>query len=94
MSDRSADTVLNESFLEVRAKLLEVAATLDRVDRAIACGNPLSEAMESRRGQLRQAIDILHQNNAGRAEKLQKLFSRDYQPDWRTTFQLSRTTVK
>ena len=81
MSARSADAVLNESFLEVRAKLLEVAATLDRIDLAVASGDPLSDAMQSRRSQLNQAIEILNQDDVGRPEKLQKLFSREYQPD-------------
>ncbi len=31
---RDANRILDESFLDVRAKLLEVAAVLDRVDRA------------------------------------------------------------
>ncbi len=88
MSARSADAVLNESFLEVRAKLLEVAATLDRIDRASASGKPLSDAMQAQRNRLDEAIEILHEDNVGRAEKLQKLFSREYQPDWRKTFQV------
>ncbi len=88
MSVRSADAVLNESFLEIRAKLLEVAATLDRVDRAVASGTPLSDAMQSRRSQVDEAIETLREDSVGRAEKLQKLFSRDYQPDWRKTFQV------
>ena len=42
MTNRPADQILDETFLGVRAKLLEVAATLDRIDRSADDGSPLS----------------------------------------------------
>ncbi len=85
MSNRSADAILSESFLDVRAKLLEIAATLDRIDHAIVEGIPLAGDALARRERVSEAIRILLTQNPDRAEQLQRLFSREYQADWRTT---------
>ncbi len=81
---RAADQILQETYLEVRAKLLEVSATLDRIDRAIAEGNGLSQASQEKRDQINQAIQICISDGHDRAKRLQKLFSRAYEADWRT----------
>ena len=80
---RAADTILEESFLEVRAKLLEVAATLDRIDRSADADAPLSDQIRPRRDKLDEAIRILLSEGPDRAERLQKIFSRDYESGWR-----------
>ena len=77
--NRSGDAIVGECFLEVRAKLLEVAATFDRIDR----GGTLDDAAQAKRDLLRQATEILLSGDADRAERLQQLFSRDYESDWR-----------
>ena len=46
---RAANQILDESFLEMRAKLLEVAATLDRIDRSADEGSPLTDQAKLRR---------------------------------------------
>ncbi|EMI42370.1 hypothetical protein [Rhodopirellula sp. SWK7] len=88
MKSRSAETILDESYLETRAKLLEVAAILDRIDRANGEGGRLPGDAAKRREQLTQAISILLTDSADRAEQIQQLFSREYDPDWRATFGL------
>ncbi len=85
---RTADKILEESFLEVRAKLLEVAATLDRIDRAANQHGDLSPNQHDRRAQVDDAIQICLGDNAERAEQLQQLFSRPYQADWRSTMKV------
>ena len=80
---RTAAQVLNESFLEVRAKLLEVAATLDRIDRAAEDGNPLATDQTALRRRLDEAIRICLSEGPDRAERLQQIFSRQYESDWR-----------
>ena len=77
----TAPQVLNRYFFEMRCKVLEVAASLDRLDRA---GGSASDDSETRLVQLRQAIRVLLENDPGRAERVQMIFSRDYDPDWRT----------
>jgi hypothetical protein len=76
----TAPEVLNRYFLEMRCKVLEVAASLDRVDRADAVENGKRDA---RLLKLQQAIRVLLEDGPGRAEKVQMIFSRDYDPNWR-----------
>jgi hypothetical protein len=85
---RAADQILNESFLEVRAKLLEVAATLDRIDRSADEESPLADQNMPRRASIDDAIRILLSEGPDRAERLQRLFSREYESDWRKQMQL------
>ncbi|MCO8123036.1 hypothetical protein NHH03_14905 [Stieleria sp. TO1_6] len=84
---RNGDAVIAESFLDVRAKLLEVAATFDRIDRC--CGDQsLGDDARMKQQQLTEATEILLSGGADRAERLQRLFSREYESDWRTQFGL------
>ncbi len=84
-SMQNADEILGGTFLEVRAKLLEVAATLDRIERA---ENQLDAESSKLRAKLDQAIHILLSSGGDRAERLQRLFSRDYEDQWRSDFGL------
>jgi hypothetical protein len=76
-----APEVLNREFLEIRARLLQVAAALDRMDRADG-----DVARDKRRIDLDNALRVLAQRGPDRAEKLQILFSLPYDEDWKTTF--------
>ena len=80
---RAANLILDESFLEVRAKLLEIAATLDRVDRSADEEGPLTAAAQSQRERIDDAVRILLSEGPNRAERLQRLFSRPYESSWR-----------
>ncbi|TWT81774.1 hypothetical protein CA13_32270 [Planctomycetes bacterium CA13] len=84
MNQRHASTVLDESFLSVRAKILEIGAALDRVDRALEDGPPLDEDLRIRRDKIDDAIRLLLSERPDRAERIQLLFSRKYAPGWRT----------
>lgn len=85
---QNANQILDDCFLEVRAKLLEVAATLDRLDRASDEEAPLTQDAEPRRSKLDDGIRILLSEGPDRAERLQRLFSRQYEADWRTRMQI------
>ena len=80
----AAAAVLNREFLEIRAKLLEVAASFDRIDRGSGSvdGDP-------RINLLHEALGILGEERADRAEALQLLFSRQYDESWRERFRLA-----
>jgi hypothetical protein len=80
----SGGEVLDRYFLEVRAKLLEIGATLDRIDRAEK-GSEV--AKDPRRQKVDQGLDILRKATGDRAEKLQLLFSRDYAETWIDDFE-------
>ncbi len=75
---RDSNEVFEQEFLPIRAKLLEVAASLDRLDRA--SGSLQSEA---RRKQIYSAIEVLLRPEEDRAEQVQLIFSRPFEDDWR-----------
>ena len=84
---RDAMQVLDHDFLEARAKLLEVAAVLDRIDRAPA---RQGEHPDVRLYQLRRAIESLLEPGPGRAETIQRIFSLDYDSGWRERMNVAR----
>jgi hypothetical protein len=87
LSKRDASEVLNRDFLEARCKILEIAAILDRIDRAPAKHH---DHPDPRMSQLRQALEALCVPDAGRAETIQLIFSLEYDPKWRETMDLPR----
>ncbi len=81
----SAEKILDETFLVLRSKLIDIAANLDRIDRA---GGDAT-ANHPRRQQIDQAIRMLAEGvDSGnqRAKRLQQLFSRPYEETWRRDF--------
>jgi len=82
----NADEILDREFLEIRAKLLEVAAALDRLERAEG-----SVASDPRMHLLNTALKLNADTDHGPsgAEKMQMLFSRQYDPDWVKSFDLN-----
>ena len=74
----SCADVLDQYFLEMRHKVLDVAAALDRVDRADGdvSGDPRVDA-------LKRAIAVLLEDAPGRAERVLTVFSDEYDPNWR-----------
>jgi hypothetical protein len=85
---RDATCVLDQDFLDARCKILEIAATLDRIDRAPARHG---EHPDPRLNQLRRGIEALLEPGPGRAETVQRIFSLDYDHDWRERMELPRT---
>ncbi len=85
---RNAKAVLDHDFLEARCKILEIAATLDRIDRA---PTRHGEPPDARLSQLRQALEALVEPGPGRAETIQRIFSLEYDPSWRKTMNVGRS---
>ena len=81
---RNSTDVFDQEFLPIRAKLLEVAASLDRLDRA---NGPLTS--ESRVKQVRAAIEALLGPDDDRAEQIQLIFSRPFEDDWRNKLRMT-----
>jgi len=79
----TAQVLLDRHFLEMRARLLDLAAALDRIERGSG-----SVAEDPRMEQLRAGIRILEQARSDRAEQMQLLFSRTYNAAWRADFRL------
>ncbi len=75
----TAAEALEAYFLEARSKLLDLAAMLDRIDRGAAVSDVESDP---RLVKVRQALQLLHDGVGSRAERVQKIFSLDYDPKW------------
>ena len=77
--------ILEREFFEIRAKILEIAAAFDRLDRAI--GNVSDD---SRLKLVEEALRVLQQvDRQDRAEQIQLIFSREYNDQWQTEFGIS-----
>jgi hypothetical protein len=82
-SARPAPAVLEQEFLPIRAKILEVAAALDRLDRAEG-----SIQDDPRHAKVQAAIQALLRSTDDRAEEVQLIFSRAYDENWRSKFKV------
>jgi hypothetical protein len=70
---------LDSYFLEARSKLLDLAAILDRISRGRDAG---ATDKDPRLEKIRQALEVLHDRSGGRAERIQRIFSLDYDSGW------------
>ena len=84
-TEQTSNAVLEQEYLPARAKILELAATFDRIERASG-----DVSQSPRWKQLQAAIESLLDSQTGRAERVQLLFSRDYDRRWRETFKITR----
>jgi hypothetical protein len=90
---RSISNILDSEFLGIRCRLIELAAALDRIDRAGGdCPNfRLSEngtvpfdsvSGDPRMAQIRRSLEILADDGPNRAEQVQMVFSLPYEKGW------------
>ena len=77
MKPLSAKTALDTFFLEARSKILDLAAILDRIGRG---AGQVDE--DPRLEKVRQALEVLRDESGGRAERVQQIFSLEYDADW------------
>ena len=77
-SKLTAVALLDREFLEVRCRLIDIAAALDRVDRA-----PDRDVVQDdpRMTQLAGAVGILMDGKPDRALRVQRAFSDPYAPN-------------
>lgn len=78
---RSAEQILAEEFLHARSRILDLAAFLDRLERA-----PGSTEQEARMRWLAEGLEILCDDEVGKARRVQLLMSRDYDPAWQKKY--------
>lgn len=69
---RSAGETLDIYFLEMRARLLEIGATLDRIDRS---ARPMEVAADPRLAFVREALAVLQGSGPERARRIAELYS-------------------
>jgi hypothetical protein len=80
----TAAEILNREFLEIRCKILDLAAALDRLERAEG-----SVGDDPRMLRLREALAAVLGESEDRAEQVQMIFSRTYDDTWQNVFQLT-----
>ena len=73
MAEQNAKILLEQQFLEMRWRLLSLAADLDRVQRAAGGAEVLKS--DPRVQKIREALSILNSDAPNRAERFQMLFS-------------------
>jgi hypothetical protein len=73
----TAPEVLDREFLEIRARILQIAASLDRLGRAEG-----EVSADARHQKLQRALALLQSPEPDRAEQIQMLFSRTYDKNW------------
>jgi hypothetical protein len=79
MTPLPAAKALDAYFLEARSKILDLAAILDRIGRGRDAG---SVGGDPRLEKIQRALEVLHDPSGGRAERIQQIFSLDYDPSW------------
>ena len=79
MTPLPAARALDQFFLDARSRVLDLAATLDRIGRG---ANPTAALADARAKLLRQALEVLLSDAPNRAEKVQQIFSLAYDPAW------------
>ena len=79
----TAPEVLSREFLEIRCKILDLAAALDRLERAEG-----SVAEDPRLARVREALTVLQSGSDDRAEQVQMIFSRPYDDAWQKSFKV------
>ena len=73
--------VLDREYLEIRAKILQLAASFDRLDRADG-----DVSSDGRSDLISKGLEILQSSDNNRAEQIQLLFSREFEDAWREQF--------
>ena len=79
-SSMTARAVLDQDFLATRHRILDIAASLDRLDRADRADEI---ADDPRRRNILEALRLLTEPVADRAERVQLVFSDSYDDSWR-----------
>jgi hypothetical protein len=70
-------SALDREFLGIRSRLIELAAAMDRIDRAGSVPD------DPRRQQIRRSIEVLLAEAPHRAAQVQLEFSLPYDEQWR-----------
>jgi hypothetical protein len=79
MNALPAAKALDAFFFEARSKILDLAAFLDRIERG---DNATAIHGDPRLDKIRRALHTLLEDGNDRAERVQTIFSLDYDPNW------------
>ena len=80
-SPLTATEVLEREFLNIRARILEVGALLDRLERSEG-----DIEHDPRCQRIQRALSVLSQQGSSRAEQIQMIFSLPFEENWQEQF--------
>ena len=72
--------LLEQQFLEIRCKILDIAAQLDRLQRG---GDLEAIKGDPKWTRIQKGIAILANDQPAKAQSVQELFSLQYDPEWK-----------
>ena len=81
MPNPTTADALNSDFLNIRSRLIDLAAALDRVERATG-----QVSDDPRWESIQQALKVISSPAGNRAEKALRVFSLPYSPDWQKDY--------
>ena len=83
-----AQAVLSREQFKIRAKLIEIAAILDRIDRADG-----EVGHDPRMLEIRKSLEVLSSlsRDNNRAAEIQMIYSRAFDAEWKTHFKISES---
>ncbi len=85
MVERSAEQIVADDFMIARARIVELAATLDRIERATG------DVEDSKNMQLLiQGMQVLCDEEVEKAKRVQLLMSRHYDPQWQSQMSIAK----
>ncbi len=85
MVERSAEQIVADDFMIARARIVELAATLDRIERATG------DVEDSKNMQLlMQGMQVLCDDEVEKAKRVQLLMSRQYDPQWQSQMSIAK----
>ena len=85
MVERSAEQIVADDFMIARARIVELAATLDRIERATG------DVEDSKNMQLLiQGMQVLCDEEFEKAKRVQLLMSRHYDPQWQSQMSIPK----
>ncbi len=76
----TTEQILDREYLEIRAKILQIAASFDRLDRGKG-GLPEDNRWEL----LQQGLQTLLKDDPEKAERIQMIFSLPFDEKWKET---------
>ncbi len=79
MTPLPAARALDQYYLDARSRVLDLAATLDRIGRG---ADAATAATDPRMALLRKSLELLLSDAPNRAEKVQEVFSLAYDASW------------
>jgi hypothetical protein len=79
VSPVAASKTLDAFFLEARCRILDLAAILDRIQRGSGAADVDADPRVEK---IRRALEVLHDQSGGRAERIQQIFSMEYDSAW------------